>query len=238
MPESYLIYDSPYIIIPPLVALGYGYKKESNALMIPLFWLAVVAALEGYAIFGNSVLSIMLANRALNFLHPAIAILTSAGLYRLYKMGKKPLPKKLLKISIATTMAFIVILNIYSLYAAISLEERYLGYACLYRKQEYIASNWVATYGNQLTIAGDWKISRILQDYFRLKTDPIQALLYLNGKTESQPQILFVYSQMIQNGYLISYQVIDLPENWMEKTAQLNQIYSNGLASLYAGEKS
>jgi asparagine N-glycosylation enzyme membrane subunit Stt3 len=236
MPVHYLIYDSPYVLIPPLVTLGYGYKKQHNALTVPMFWLAVVAALEGYAIFANSILTIMLANRALNFLHPPLAILAAAGLYRLYKVGKKPSSRKFLKTLTVTAILFIIVLNIYSLYAAISLEERYLGHSCKYRKQEYIAGKWITINSVNLTIAGDWKISHLLKDYFQQKVDYLQALLYLNGKTESQPQILFIHDQMVKNGYLISYQVLDLPENWIEKTAQLNLIYSNGLASLYAGE--
>jgi asparagine N-glycosylation enzyme membrane subunit Stt3 len=239
MPERYLIYDSPYIIIPPLITLGYRYvhmQKQHNALIVPMFWLAVVAALEGYAVFANSVLSIMLANRALNFLHPPLAILAAAGLYRLYKTDKKHRSRKFLKTLTVAAILFIIVLNIYSLYAAISLEEKYLGHSCKYLKQEYMAGKWITTNNANITIAGDWKISHLLKDYFQQKTDHIQALLYLNGKTGSQPQILFIHDQMIKNGYLISYQVLDLPENWTEKTAQLNLIYSNGLASLYAGE--
>jgi hypothetical protein len=236
MPEYYLIYDSPYIIIPPLVTLGYGYKKQCNMILVPMFWLTVIAALEGYAVFANSVLTIMLANRALNFLHPPLAILVAAGLYRLYRTDKKHRSRKLLKTLTVTAILFIIVLNIYSLYAAISLEERYLGHSCLYRKQEYLAGKWIATNGANLTVSGDWKIFHLLKDYFQQKTDYIQALLYLNGKTESQPQILFIHNQLIKNGYLIHYQVLDLSENWMEKTTQLNLIYSNDLASLYAGE--
>jgi len=236
MPDRYLIYDSPYIIIPPLITLGYSYKKQSHAFIIPLFWLAVAAALEGYAIFANSPLSILFANRALNFLHPPMAILAALGLHRLYKTNIKQPTKNLIKALTITTILFITILNTYSLYAAISLQEKYLGYSCLYQKQEFSAGKWLTTNTNNPTIAGDWKITHLLKDYFRLKTDHLKALLYLHGKIQSKPQILFVHNQMIKNGYLISYQVLDLPENWIEKTSQLHQIYSNGLVNLYAGE--
>lgn len=236
MPERYLIYDSPYILIPPLVTLGYGYEKRHNALTVPMFWLAVTVALEGYACFANSALSIMLANRALNFLYPPLAILAAAGLYRLYKTDKKHRSRKLPKTLTVTAILFIVILNIYTMYAAVSLEEKYLGYSCLYKRQEYAAGEWIAANNADLTVSGDWKISHLLKDYFYLKTDNLQALLYLDGKTDSQPQILFVHDQMIKNGYLISYQILDLPENWMTKTAELNQVYSNGLATLYSSE--
>jgi asparagine N-glycosylation enzyme membrane subunit Stt3 len=236
MPDRYLIYDSPYIIIPPLITLGYSYKKQHNSLIVPLFWLAVAAALESYAIFANSPLSILFANRALNFLHPPMAILAALGLYRLYKTNIKQPTKKLAKASTIATILFIAILNIYSLYAAISLQERYLGYSCLYQKPEFSAGKWLTTTTNEQTITGDWKITHLLKDYFHLKTDHLKALLYLHGKTQSKPQILFIHNQMIKNGYLISYQVLNLPENWQEKTTQLHQIYSNGLVNLYAGE--
>ena len=236
MPDRYLIYGSPYLLIPPLVTLGFAYKKQQKALIIPMFWIAVVAALECFAIFANTILTTMLANRALNFLHPPLAILTAAGLYNLYKTGKKPHSRKLMKILTVTTILFMVSLNIYTFYAAISLEERYLGYSSLYRKQELIAGNWIKTNNYNLTVSGDWKISHLLLDYFGQETSHFQALLFFNDETDSQPEILFVHDQMIRNGYLISYQVLDLPENWMEKTAQLNFIYSNGLANLYAGE--
>lgn len=236
LPDRYLIYDSPYILIPALATLGYSCKKQHNNLMFPLLWLAVAAALEGYAIFANSPLSIMLANRALNFLHPPVAILAALGLYRLYKTNMKQPTKSFVKALTITIIMFITVLNIYNLYAAISLQERYLGYSCLYQKQEFSAGKWLATNTINQTITGDWKITHLLKDYFHQKTDHLKALLYLHGKIQSKPQILFIHNQMIKNGYLISYQVLDLPENWMEKTAQLHQIYSNGIVNLYAGE--
>lgn len=233
MPDHYLLYDSPYIIIPALVALGYGYKRGNKALIVPIFWLATIVALEAYAIFGNSILSILLVNRALNFLYPPMAILTAAGLYRLYKTTQKPRLTKIIKLTVTATIIFIVAVNAYNLYAAISLQERYLGYACLYRAEEYQAGKWITTTSSNPTVAGDWKITRLLQDYFDINANPTQALLYLNGKTQSQPQILFTYDQMQKNGYLISYQVYDLSENWLEKASELNLIYANGRATLY-----
>lgn len=236
MPERYLIYDSPYIIITPLVTLGYSYKKQFKILVVPVFWLAVVAALEGYAVFANSALSIMLANRALNFLHPAIAILAAIGIYRLFKVSKKNHLRKLLKTSAVAALLLITVLNIYSMYAAISLEERYLGHSCLYKKQEFTGAKWISANSKDLTIAADWKISHLLKDYFSQKTDYFQALLYFGDKNEAQPQILFIHEQMVKNGYLVSYQVLDLPETWLEQTAKLNHIYTNGVADLYAGD--
>lgn len=233
MPEHYLIYDLPYIIVPPLAILGYSYKKQNNMLTVPMFWLTVIVALEGYAIFANSILSVAFANRALNFLHPPMAILVAAGLYRLFRTDNKHRSRKLPRTLAVTAIVLFVIFSIYSLYAAVSLEEKYLGHSCLYRKQEYVAGEWVATNGANLTVSGDWKIFHLLDNYFYIEADYIQALLYLNGKTESQPQILFIHGQMIKNGYLIFYEVIDLPENWMEKASQLNLIYSNSLTSLY-----
>jgi len=233
MPDHYLLYDSPYILIPALVALGYGYKKESKALIVPIFWLATIAALEAYAIFGNTILSILLVNRALNFLYPPMAIFAAAGLYRLYKSQQKPPLRRIMKLTVAATIIFMVAVNAYNMYAAISLQERYLGYACLYRVEEYQAGKWIAATNNNLTVSGDWKSYHLLQDYFLVKSEPTQALLYLNGKTNPQPQILFIYDQMQKNGYLISYQVFDLSTDWLEKASELNLIYANGGATLY-----
>lgn len=233
MPDHYLLYDSPYIIIPTLVTLGYGYKNESKALIVQPFWLATIVALEGYAVFGNSILSILLTNRALNFLYPPMAILTAAGLYRLYKTAQKPRLAKIMKLTVIATIVFIVGVNAYNLYAAISLQERYLGYACLYRVEEYQAGNWIAATNNNYTVSADWKAYHLLQDYFLVKSEPTQALLYLNGKTNSQPQVLFVYDQMQKKGYLISYQIFDLSADWLEKASELNLIYANGGATVY-----
>jgi hypothetical protein len=78
------------------------------------------------------------------------------------------------------------------------------------------------------------KVMYLIQDYFGVKVDVVQGFRYLTENGASRPQILFVYDQMLKNGYVIGYHGVDLPESWTEKASQLNLIYSNGLASLYA----
>jgi len=233
VPQYYLLYNLPYVIVLPLITLGYGYQRQSKASIAPLFWLAAIVGLEGYALFSNSSLSFALTNRGLNFLHPAIAILAAAGLYRLYGMAKKPRSKKFMTLAVSATVILIAALNSYSLYASVSLQERYMGYMWLYNAQEFRASDWVATKTSDLTVAGDIKVYHLLQDYFTVNVDVLQGYRYLTEESQPQPQILYVYNQMQTNGYILGWYGTDLPENWIEKTSQLNLIYSNGLASLH-----
>jgi len=232
VPQYYLLYNLPYVMLLPLITLGYGYQRQSNTSRAPLFWLAAIVGLEGYAVFSNSSLSFALANKGLNFLHPAIAILAAAGLYRLYGMAKKPSSKKFMKLAVPATVIIIAALNSYSLYASVSLQERYMGYMWLYKAQEYNAGDWVAAKTSNVTVAGDIKVYHLLQDYFAVNVDVLQGYRYLTEESESQPQVLYVYNQMQKNGYILGWYGTDLPENWTEKVFQLNLIYSNGLASL------
>jgi len=201
-----------------------------------MFWLTSLIGLEAYAIFSNSTLSLPLYIRTLNFLHPPLAILAAAGLYRMYGTTEKPHLGNLMKSAAIAAILIIASLNCYSLYSAISLEERYMGYHWLYKTQEYKAGTWIAATTSSLTIAGDMKVAYLMRDYFHAEADVLQGYRYLAEERESQPQILFIYSQMFKNGYVVGYHGVDLPQNWMEKASELNLVYSNGLASLYAGE--
>jgi len=234
VPQYYLLYNFPYVILVPLITLGYGYLKQVEASAAPMFWLAVIVGIEGYALFSNSSLSFVLTTRGLGFLSAPMAVFSAAGLYRLYGVVKKPNSKKFVKFAITGILIVIATLSSYSIYATVSLQERYMGYAALYRVEEYQASNWITVNGDKPTVSGDWKVFNILQSYFQVEVDHIQGFRYLNGETESQPQILFIYDEMHKNGYLIVYQALDLQENWPEKTSQLNLIYSNDQVALYA----
>jgi len=235
VPRHYLLYNFPYVIAIPLIILGYGYQRRSTASIAPMFWLAPIIGLEAYAVFSNSTLSLPLTIRTLNFLHPPLAILAAAGLYRMYRTAERPHLKNLMKLATIATILVIASLNSYSLYAAINLEERYMGYHWLYKTEEYRAGTWIATTASNATIAGDMKVTYFMRDYFHTKVDVLQGYRYLTEEGESQPQILFIYSQMFKNGYVIGFHGVDLPENWMEKASQLNLIYSNDLSSVYAG---
>jgi len=136
------------------------------------------------------------------------------------------------------TIMVIATINVYTLYAAVSLQDRYMGYHWLYRTQEYKAGAWISTsFCNQTTVAGDLKVFHLMRDYFRVDVDVIQGFRYLTGNSESQLQILFIYEQMLKNGYVLGLHGVDIPENWIEKAFQLNLIYSNGLTDIYEREK-
>jgi len=234
LPTYCLLYVSPYFILLPFIVLGYGYQKRIKGPIAPVFWLATLMGLEAYAIFSNSTLSPALWIRIPNFLYPPLAIFSAVGLYQLYETVKKPSLQRLIKPAVMTILVVIVIVNAYTLYAAVSLQERYMGYQWFYRRQEYEAGDWIATTTSSPTVAGDMKVAYLMRDYFGAKVDVLQGFRYLTENGSSQPQMLFIYRQMLKNGYVLGYHGIDLPENWIEKTFQLNLIYSNGLASVYA----
>jgi len=238
LPTHYLLYIIPFIVAATLSILGYGTirRMKGERYAIPIFWLAAILGLEGYAIFGNVEpgLGLTLAYRGLNFLLPPLAILTALGIHRIHEHGKL---KAQGSIRMAATVITVTILclNVYAIYASIHLQERYLGYFWLYRQPEYQAAAWVKAKAGDLTVAGDVKTLYMLKSYFNVNVDAFQGLKYLTGSAQ-KPQILFVYYQMLKNGYVVygGYSV-DLPENWTEKASSLNLAYSNGLANVYAG---
>jgi len=236
LPNHYLLYAMPFILASPLMVLGLGEMRgmKGERHTAPLFWLSTILGLEGYAVFGDSPLGLTLAYRALNFLCPPLAVASAFGLYGLCLTTKKPRTRKLTKLTATATLLLIAALSSYNVYAAVSLQERYMGYFWLYRIPEYKAAEWLSATANQ-TIAGDVKSSYLLKDYFGLNVDAFQALQYLAGRG-SKPKILLIYDQMLKNGYVLygGYSV-DMPENWTEKVRYLNLIYLNGPVSVYGG---
>jgi hypothetical protein len=237
LPTHYLLYIIPFMVAAPLSILGYGMigrmKGEQNA--TPIFWLSAILGLEAYAIFGNVEpgLGLTLAYRGLNFLLPPLAILAALGIHRIHEYGKLKTQGTIMA-AIAITLT-IVCLNVYAIYASISLQERYLGYFWLYRQPEYQAAAWVEAKAGDLTVAGDVKTLYMLKYYFGVNVDAFQGLKYLT-RNAPKPHILFIYDQMLKNGYVVygGYSV-DLPKNCTEKASILNQVYSNGPANIYAG---
>ncbi len=230
LPNHYLLYASPFILITPLIVLGFGVTSgiRDEHRIAPLFWFATLLGLESYAVFGNTPLGLTLAYRVLDFLWLPLAIILTFGLYRILITD----PRKTSKI-IVSLITFIIILNLYDFYASVSLQERYLGYFWLYTQPEYDAAKWIAI-ANQ-TITSDVKISYLLTGYFNVHADPNQGLQYLMGDTNSVKHItLFVYNQMLKNGYVLygGYS-IDLPKNWTEKLNSLNLIYCNNQVKIY-----
>lgn len=242
LPSRYLLYAAPSVMASPLIILGYGRMKslpgERHAAAV--FWLATILGLEGYAVFGNSDFGLTLLSRGVNFLWPPVAIVCAVGLYRLYTTARKPYGRKLVAGLAATvtilTVVTITSVNAYSVYAAVSLEERYMLYFFLYTSHEYEAGAWVTAANNNRTVAGDVKVSYLLGDYFNVKVDVLQGLRYLTGECGLKPQILLTYESMMGNGYVLyGGYIADLPENWTGKASQLNQVYSNGVVGIYAG---
>lgn len=235
LPGYYLLYAAPFIFISPLMVLGFGMIKgmKDERYVLPLFWFSVLLGLEGYAIFGNSPLGLVLAYRVLNFLWLPLIIISTLGLYRLLAINNLG---KISKLAMSLVMIFVVLLNSYDFYASVSLQERYLGYFWLYTQPEYAASKWITAVTNQ-TIVGDVKISYLLSGYFNAQTNPIQGLQYLAGSASNiKHMILFIYDQMLRNGYVIygGYSV-DMSKDWVEKVNSLNLVYSNGQVKVYNG---
>jgi len=238
LPGRYMLYAAPFILEAPMMVLGLGELRgmEGENSPSPLFWLSTLAGLEGYAVFGDSPLGLTLASRALNFLCVPMMMLLAFGLQGLYKARGGPGRERAAKAYAITALIAIAALNSYSLYASVSLQERYLGYFWLYRQPEYCAAVWMKGLAGNETILGDVKASYLLKEYFGLKFDAFEGLRYLAGKKGSKSQILFTYDQMARNGYVVygGYS-IDLPENWTERLYALNLPYSNGPVSVYGG---
>ncbi len=236
LPGHYTLYAAPFILASPLTVLGLGelrgmQRENSHA---PLFWLSTLLGLEAYAVFGGPPLGLTLAYRALNFLCMPLMMLSAFGLHRLYKVCGGSRRQRAAKAAAITALIAVAALNSYSVYASVSLQERYMGYFWLYRQPEYYAAAWVKGVAYDQTVAGDVKASYLLRDYFGLNVNVFQGLQYLTGKTGSKPQTLFTYEQMSRNGYVIygGYSV-DLPENWTKKLYDLSLSYSNGPVNVY-----
>lgn len=229
-----LLYISPYFITVPVIILGHIYQKRSNTSPASLFWLTTILGLQAYALFSGSNESIGIWIRAPNFQYPPLAILSAMGFYWLFKATKTRV-RMFIKPAVIATLLIIATINIYSLYSAVSLQDRYMGYHWLYRVQEYRAGAWIARNAINATVAGDIKVSYLVKGYFDVDVDVFQGLRYLTENNQNPPEILYVYSQMLKNGYVFGLHGVDLSENWTDKTSQLDFIYSNGLASLYAG---
>jgi len=235
LPSGYIVYGVPFVMAAALAVLGIGGQGLSQAHKHSetLFWLAATVGLEAFALFGIPGLGFGLAYRTLNFIVPPLAILSGVGLYRIYTASNKSTAKKLLKTLAAGALITLAATNCYTVYASVSLQERYLGYFWLYTKPEYQAGTYMASTVNNQTVAGDAKAQFLT--YFNISVNIDEGLEYLTGKTDSPPNILYVYSEMMKNGYVTqgSYSV-DLPQNWTAKLLTLNLVYSNKNVTVYA----
>lgn len=235
LPIHYVIYFSPYVIALSLTVIAFSELSfRRRALLIPLFWLVPIAGLEGYAIFGGSPISLTLTYRMLDFLLVPLFILVAIAFYRLFVFFNAKRGSRILIVGVISIILFIASVNCYSLYASTSLQEKYLGYFWLYTAPEASASNWIAANSDNQTVAGDMKVSYLLNGYFNVKVDVLEGLEFLENNS-SKPDLLFVYPEMSTNGYVLySGNVLALPENWTQQLQPLNCVYSNNMVTLYA----
>jgi hypothetical protein len=235
LPLNYFLYAIPYIIALPLMMLGLAKLHERrSAVLLPLFWLVPLIGLEGYAIFGGFPLGLTLSYRTLDFLLLPLLILVSIALYKLYVYSKRMRIGRILSVGVIATILFMASVNSYSMFASVSLQEQYMGYFWLYREPEIAASSWIAANGCSLTVAGDMKVSYLVDGYFNVKVNVLQGLEFLEGNG-SAPELLFVYPEMYTNGYVLYMgNVLSLPGNWTNQLTSLNCVYSNNMVSLYA----
>jgi hypothetical protein len=234
LPFSYFVFALPFIVAVPLslLALSTLYRRSSS-LCIPFFWLLPILGFALYGVFANSPEGIGFAFRSLNFLLPPLIILISIGLYKLTKMTHNSKGAST-KFVAAGIVLFLVTVNVYGLYAAVSLQEPYLGYFWRYTPSEYSASGWVALYNNNQTVAGDSKVYYLLDAYYGQTVDIPGGLRYLEDNSTA-PQNFYIYSQMYQNGYVLYQGIpISLPDNWTDRFSDYNIIYANPEVTIYA----
>ena len=235
--ESALLYSAPYFVALPFIALGFENQRGLTGKVAPLFWIAPLAALEALALFSNTAVGIAFWIRTPNFICVPAAILTAVGLYWIYERTKGMHVRKLIKPTVTAIILAITVMGIYSMYATVSLQDPNMGYQWVYSKQEFKAGIWIKEVAGNQTVTGDVKVAYLMRDYFGSATDAMQGFRYLNNDTTTQPNILYTYSQMQKNGYVIALHGLALPDNWTEKTTQMNLVYTNKLANVYAGVK-
>ena len=236
LPVTYFLYATPFLIAAPLIAYGLNDLQKNNfSLVVPVFWLAAILSLAMYTVFANVLGGAGFIYRFLDFLLPPMVALAAVGLYKAH--GAVPWHLKTWRFSKFAAVALIVIMAVtsaYTLYAAVSLQEPYLGYFWGYKPTEYAASNWVSLNGNNQTVAVDVKTQYLLSDYFGVNVSTYSGLNYLQGNG-SPPNIIYIYNQMKTNGYVLyEGSPVTLPVNWTDKLSDYNIVYANNEVTIYA----
>lgn len=232
LPIHYVFYMSYSIVIALLAVLGYRgiHGVNRKLLIVVLYWVSAILGLEGYALFSGSELGLTLMYRGVNFLWPPLAVLIASAIWKRSLLTSAN--NRYVKVTVALAMLVIVLLNLYNFYAATQLEERYMGYQWLYKPQEFNTGLWLASFRDNLTIAGDMKASYLLNGYFNLNTSVAEGYSYLY-KGGILNGILYIYKQMLRNGYVVGPYGLDLPDSWFKRLHRLDTIYSNGFVSLF-----
>ncbi|MGB9778233.1 MAG: hypothetical protein ACPLW8_02410 [Candidatus Bathyarchaeales archaeon] len=235
LPVHYIFYMVPFAVLFLILAWYEGLSRAKDDYgVVPYFWLAVIYGLEGYAIFSRSSIGLTIGTRALNFLWPPMAIISSAGLCHLYETKNELHKEKLSKAIVAVVAVTVVSIGAFSTYASVSLQERYMAYFFLYTVPEYRGAYFTSAFSNE-TVLGDVKVFYLLKTYFNVNVDSVRGLEYLVGQTEYKPRVLFVYDQMFKNGYVLGEGLtVDLPKSCIKKILKLNNVYSNGVVSINA----
>ncbi|MCW3995293.1 MAG: hypothetical protein NWE98_03975 [Candidatus Bathyarchaeota archaeon] len=235
LPFHYIVYMVPFLVVLPVMMLGFGgLHQRRGRLLLPLFWLSPLIALEGYATFSGYPIGLLLTYRILNFLLLPLLIIAAIGFYKLYIYCKGHRAGRFFGVGVVSALLVVILLNCFCEFASVSMQERYMGYFWLYRAPESAASSWVCANMVNQTVAGDVKVSYLLDGYFGVKVNVFGGLNYLEGNG-SAPRLLFVYPEMATNGYVVySGNVLAVQQNWTSKLGSLNCAYSNGMVNLYA----
>ncbi|MCW3982380.1 MAG: hypothetical protein NWE96_00115 [Candidatus Bathyarchaeota archaeon] len=235
LPLHYALYMIPYLIVAPLLVFGLkGLRESRNLFLLPVFWFVTIAAFECYAVFGGSAAGLMLAYRTLNFLVLPIFIITGLILWKFYQSRQRMRGGRFWAAGVAVVVLAAASLGVYTMYAAVSMQEQYLGYFWLYRAPETSSAQWIAAHAPNVTVAGDMKVSYLIKGYHDLSMDVFGGLKYLQSDG-AKPALLYVYPEMTTNGYVVyTGLTASLPENWTAKAEDLNHVYQNNMVNLYA----
>lgn len=235
LPIHYLLYLSPYFVLFPLLFFSFSNLREfQTRLLIPLFWIAPIAAFEGYAIFGGAPMGLTLVVRLINFLILPLCILFGLAFGKIQAYFKDSPKQKIVAVGIIVILVAVSCVNCYNVYASVCLQEPFMGYFWFYRQPENAACSWVAAHDVNQSVAGDVKVSYLLNGYYNVPVDVSSGLKFL-GESGSAPELLLVYPEMPTNGYVIyGGYALTLPDGYESKLSGLNHVYSNNLVNLYA----
>lgn len=179
-------------------------------------------------------MGLTLTYQILDFLLLPLCILVGIAFYESYAASKRFRLGRYLCVGVGVIVLLVAFFNVYNLFAPVSLQELYMGYFWLYRAPEFAASTLIATSSSGLSVAGDMKVSYLLNGYYNIKVDAFHGYEFLGGDDSAQA-LLYVYPEMATNWYVIYYgNTCPLPQNWRNKLIDLNHVYSNNMVYLYA----